>query len=351
MFIDRAEIFIKAGRGGHGCVSFCRERFRPKGGPDGGKGGDGGSVFAVATPGVDTLLDFSGRYHWPAEDGRNGEGKDRAGKAGRDLDLLLPLGTLIFDRETGILIKDLDEPGVRVCLAIGGVGGKGNKAFATPTHQTPREYESGQPGQERWLKLDLKLMADVGVVGMPNAGKSTLLSCLSRARPKIAAYPFTTLKPQLGIVELSGFRRMVFADIPGLIEGAHAGAGLGDEFLRHIERTRVLLHVIDAAPTQGAPSPVDAYRVVRSEIAQFSPRLAEKPEIVVANKSDLPESDAGLALLRQEIDREIIAISAATRQGLESLTNRVWTMVEQTRSAATDDETIRTATAVTRNEP
>ena len=238
MLIDRAEIYVAGGKGGDGCVSFRREKYVPQGGPDGGDGGHGGSVYAAATAGVDTLLDFTGRHHWTADNGQPGMGKDRTGRSAQDLVLELPPGTLIYDRDTGVLIKDLCEPGVRVCIAEGGKGGRGNARFARADHRVPREFEEGTPGVERWLRLELKLIADVGLVGLPNAGKSTLLSRLSRARPKIADYPFTTLQPQLGIVALSDDRRFVLADIPGLIEGAHEGAGLGDEFLRHIERTR-----------------------------------------------------------------------------------------------------------------
>lgn len=327
MFVDQAEIYVRAGHGGHGCVSFLRERYRPKGGPDGGTGGKGGSVYAVATPGVETLLDFSGRYHWIAENGRPGEGAECSGRAGRDTVLKLPPGTMIYDRDTQVMIKDLRELGQRICLAKGGAGGRGNRAFATPTHQTPREAEPGEPGQERSLRLDLKLIADVGLVGLPNAGKSTLLACLSRARPKIAPYPFTTLAPQLGIAELSGFRRMVLADIPGLVEGAHQGAGLGDEFLRHIERTRVILHIVDICPVEGAPSPIEAYQTIRDELAKFSPKLAEKTELVVTNKMDLSGADQSLAAFRHRLGREVLPVSAVTRQGLNDLAERAWKLV------------------------
>ena len=331
MFIDQAEIYVRGGNGGHGCVSFRRERFKPKGGPDGGNGGRGGSVWAVATPGVDTLLDFSGQHHWIAENGRPGEGNDRAGRSGEDMILKLPPGALIYDRDTGVLLKDLTEMHDRVCLAEGGTGGCGNKSFATPTHQAPREAEPGEPGRQRWLRLDLKLIADAGLVGLPNAGKSTLLSCLSKARPKIAPYPFTTLKPQLGIAELSGFRRIVLADIPGLVEGAHQGAGLGDEFLRHIERTRVIVHLVDVCPLEGATEPIEAYRIVRRELAEFSPKLAAKPEIVVANKMDLSGAAEALHDFQDQVGREVWPISAVTRRGVAELAEQIWRSVDRVR--------------------
>jgi len=330
MFIDEAEIHVAGGDGGDGCVSFRRERFVPRGGPDGGNGGDGGSVFIVAEEGLDTLLDFRGRHHWRAERGRRGQGKNMHGRRGRDLYIKVPPGTLIYDRDTGVLLKDLVEPGVPVCVAAGGRGGAGNKAFATSTHQAPREFQKGQPGQERTLRLELKLIADVGLVGLPNAGKSTLLSRLSRARPKIADYPFTTLEPQLGIVEMPGYRRFVMADIPGLIEGAHEGRGLGDTFLRHIERTRVLIHLVDICPPQG--SPAEHYHVVRRELAKYSSALAVKSELVVANKIDLTHASEALAVFSAAIGQNVVPISAVTGTGLQAMLEQVWKMVESARS-------------------
>jgi len=234
MFVDEAIIQVKAGDGGNGCVSFRREKFIPRGGPDGGDGGHGGHVYFQAAADKDTLLDFAGRHHWRAENAKHGQGKNMYGADGKDLVIPVPAGTLIYDTDLDLLLKDLNEVGMKVMVCRGGKGGKGNRAFATSTNQAPREFEPGQPGQERNLRLELKLIADVGLVGMPNAGKSTLLSRCSAARPKIASYPFTTLEPVLGIVELSGFRRFLMADIPGLIEGASRGAGLGHDFLRHI---------------------------------------------------------------------------------------------------------------------
>jgi len=331
MFIDQAEIYVRGGHGGHGCVSFRREKYVPKGGPDGGNGGDGGSVYMVADESVSTLIDFAGRHHWIAQNGAPGMGKNMAGRSGRDLIIRVPPGTLVYDRDTGALLKDLDEPGLRVRIAQGGRGGRGNAAYKSPTNQAPRRADPGEPGQERRLRLELKLIADVGIVGLPNAGKSTLLSRLSRARPKIADYPFTTLEPQLGIVELSGYRRFVMADIPGLIEGAHEGVGLGDAFLRHIERTRVILHLIDICPLSGGPAPSEAYRTIRNELAKYSEGLAAKPELVVANKIDLLQGHGPLDELRGALNGEVLAISAVTGCGLELLTERLWQMLAEAR--------------------
>ncbi|MFH0980223.1 MAG: GTPase ObgE [Planctomycetota bacterium] len=332
MFIDGAEIYTKAGDGGPGCVSFRRERFLPRGGPDGGNGGDGGSVILVATAGVDTLLDFKGKHDWKSRNGRPGKGKNMTGESAADLVIPVPLGTLVYDRDTGLLIKDLAEVGDSACVARGGRGGRGNKSFATPTHQVPRESGPGEPGEERWLRLELKLIADVGLIGLPNAGKSTLLSRLSEARPKIAAYPFTTLEPQLGIVELSGYRRFVMADLPGLIEGAHRGAGLGDTFLRHIERTRVVLHLIDVAPPAAHPCPVEAYRIVRRELASYSAALAEKPELVVLNKLDLlPQAVDPRTDLEAEVGCKILTVSAVAGTNLPALLEQLWEYVAHNR--------------------
>ncbi|MCP4593790.1 MAG: GTPase ObgE [bacterium] len=324
VFIDEAEIYVCGGNGGAGCVSFRRERFLPKGGPDGGIGGDGGSVILEAVDGVDTLLDFAGRHHWRADNGRPGMGKNMTGASSEDLRVLLPPGTLVYDRDTDLLLKDLAVVGDFVCVAQGGRGGRGNKSFASPTNQTPREAEPGEPGEERWLRLELKLIADIGLVGLPNAGKSTLLSRMSKARPKIAAYPFTTLEPQLGIVELPGHRRCVMADLPGLIEGAHRGEGLGDTFLRHIERTRVLLHLIDAAPVGTDTSPLEAYRTVRREIESYSSALAEKPEFVVLTKLDLVPDQDLCTTLAEELDCKVLGISAVTGAHLKELGQVLW---------------------------
>src|SRR4051794_1372659 len=296
MFVDEAIIQVKAGDGGDGCVSFRREKYVPKGGPDGGDGGAGGSVIFEADVNKNTLLDFAGRHHWRAERGEGGMGKKMSGLSGEDLVIRVPPGTLIFDDEYKTLLADLDAAGKRVTIARGGKGGRGNWHFKSSTNQTPRYAEPGTEGEERHLKLELKLIADVGLVGMPNAGKSTLLRATSSARPKVADYPFTTLEPQLGIVELSGDRRIVMADIPGLIEGAQHGAGLGHAFLRHIERTKVIVHLLDLYPPDGS-NPADNYRKIRGELEAFSPELAGKRELIAANKMDLAVDNEALEKL------------------------------------------------------
>ena len=334
MFVDEALIHVKAGDGGHGCVSFRREKYIPKGGPDGGDGGDGGSVIFVADPSKNTLLDFSGKHHWHAPKGQPGMGKKMAGLSGEDLVVPVPPGTLMFDADHQILLADLDQIGKRIVVARGGKGGRGNWHFRSPTNQAPRYAEPGGQGQERNLKLELKLIADVGLVGMPNAGKSTLLRAISAARPKVADYPFTTLEPQLGIVELPGFRRMVVADIPGLIEGARHGAGLGHAFLRHIERTKTIVHLLDMHPLDGS-DPTQNYRTIRRELEAFSPALAEKREVIAANKMDLAIDNAALEKLMAELpDEEIFPISGATHQGVNSLLETLWAMVQEEKTVA-----------------
>ena len=340
MFIDRAEIFVRGGRGGHGCVSFRRERFVPKGGPNGGDGGRGGDVYLLADAAITTLLDLTGRHHWIAENGQPGKGKDMTGRSGKDLIVRVPPGTLIYDRDTGRRLKDLDAPDKRVCIARGGRGGKGNAHFATSRNQTPRYAQPGEEPEQRWLRLELKLIADVGLVGLPNAGKSTLLSRMSEARPKIADYPFTTLEPHLGIVELPGYRRFVMADIPGLIEGAHEGTGLGDDFLRHIERTRVIAHLIDVHPVGDQPAPAETYRIIRNELQKYSQELAAKPELVLANKIDLSDTLDAVDELREALRRDgvgqrnVLAISGVTGAGLEHLGERLWEMIQEAKRAA-----------------
>ena len=344
MFVDSAEIHVKAGRGGHGSVSFRREKYIPKGGPDGGDGGRGGSVIFEVDPEQNTLLDFSGKHHWFAKSGGNGAGAKRTGKSGDDLIVKVPPGTEVydlslqdvFDEESnrGLKIADLTEPGSRVTIAEGGKGGAGNWRFRSSTNQAPRQHTDGEPGEERHLRLDLKLIADVGLAGLPNAGKSTLLSALSSARPKVADYPFTTLEPQLGIAELDPDRRLVIADIPGLIEGASDGAGLGHAFLRHIERCKVILHVVDLLPTDG--DPLGNYRTIRGELEAFSPKLAGKPQVVAANKTDLIEDvDAAVGELRNALpDETIVPISGATRGGLDELLNALWAIVHPSAEGA-----------------
>ena len=326
MFLDRVEILVASGRGGDGCVSFRREKFVPKGGPDGGDGGNGGNVILRVDEGLNTLIDLTGRAVFAAKNGKPGQGKTKKGAKGDDLVIAVPPGTIVKDAETLRTLRDLTKPGVELIVVEGGRGGRGNKRFSSPTNRTPREAEDGQPSEERKLRLELKLIADIGLIGLPNAGKSTLLSRISAAHPKIADYPFTTTRPQLGIVATSDFQRFVVADIPGLIEGAHEGAGLGDEFLRHIERTRVLAHLIDIAPLAG-PSPREAYDMIRREMALYSPALVEKPEIVVANKMDLTDAEEHLAQLRDEIEVEVIPISAVTGKGVPGLVGKFSEMI------------------------
>jgi GTP-binding protein len=319
MFVDEAEILVKAGDGGNGAVTFRREAGVPRGGPSGGDGGDGGDVILRARPGLDTLVDLRGHHHWYAPNGGPGLSKNMAGADGEDLVIDVPPGTLIYDTTLGLLIKDLSHPGAQVVVARGGRGGRGNARFATATNQTPRVAEPGRPGEQRRLRLELKLIADVGLVGLPNAGKSTLLARLSAARPKIADYPFTTLHPSLGVVTAGQERRFLLADLPGLIEGAHHGVGLGDEFLRHVERTRILVHLVELSP-HGHQTPADAYRTIRGELAAYSAPLAAKPEIVALTKADLaPGDEAPRRDLQKAIGKPVIAISSATGTGLVAL--------------------------------
>jgi GTP-binding protein len=323
MFVDEAEILVKAGDGGNGAVTFRREAGVPRGGPSGGDGGDGGDVILRARPGLDTLIDLRGHHHWYAPSGGPGRSKDMAGADGDDRVIDVPPGTLIYDKTLGLLIKDLSRPWEQVVAARGGKGGRGNARFATATNQTPRVAEPGRPGEQRRLRLELKLIADVGLVGLPNAGKSTLLSRLSAARPKIADYPFTTLHPSLGIVAAGEERRFIMADLPGLIEGAHHGVGLGDEFLRHVERTRILVHLVELSP-HGHQTPADAYRTIRGELAAYSAPLAAKHEIVALTKADLaPGDEAPRRDLQKAIGRPVIAISSATGTGLVTLVKAI----------------------------
>ena len=326
MFIDRAVVHVVAGTGGSGASSFRREKFVPKGGPDGGDGGDGGSVYVRADPNLATLLDY--RYHtlWKAERGAHGKGKNMSGKSAADVYLPVPPGTELRDADTGELLGELIEPGQTILVAQGGHGGRGNQHFATPTHQSPREWEPGVAGVERNIELLLKLIADVGLLGEPNAGKSTLLSVISAARPKVADYPFTTLEPHLGVVGLSGHRTFVVADIPGIIEGAHAGKGLGLKFLQHVERTRMLAVLVPA----DSPDPQATYDLLRREAALYSPDLAAKQHVVVLTKADLlpaPGSSsfrAPLPAIRTDAGAPVLVISAVTRQGVPELLEVLW---------------------------
>jgi GTP-binding protein len=325
MFVDEVDIIVAGGAGGNGCVSFRREKFIPRGGPDGGDGGNGGSVFLLADPHYNTLQHLAGHHHWKAQRGGHGMGKKCHGKKGEDLYIHVPTGTIVHDAEHAVILKDLDTTGETLCVAKGGKGGRGNEFFKSATLQAPRKAELGEPAEGRTLHLELKLIADVGLVGKPNAGKSTLLSRLSAARPKIAAYPFTTRYPCLGIVELPGHRRFVMADLPGLIEGAHQGAGLGDEFLRHVERTRLLVHVIDVSPLDGDPA--EEYRTIRAELEQYSSVLAGKEEVIVANKMDLTDSEDHLKKLRKALrgkGKNILAISGVTGKGIPELAEELW---------------------------
>jgi len=330
MFVDEGKIHVRAGKGGDGALSFRREKFAPEGGPDGGDGGKGGDVIFIAYPGLSTLFHIVQQHHFRAQDGESGSGQKCYGKYGRDCEVRVPVGTIVRDAEHGHVLKDLSTPGERFVIAAGGKGGRGNAKFATSTRQAPRIVEQGKPAEERTLHLELKLLADVGLVGLPNAGKSTLLSRLSAARPKIAAYPFTTLHPYLGIVPGPDYTSLVLADLPGLIEGAHAGKGLGDRFLRHIERTRIILHLVDVAPI-APPEPDVAWRTIRAELTRYSETLGGKREIVVANKCELPGSDEGVAKLEAACGAPVLRISAVTGAGLTELVHRLFQVLAEVR--------------------
>ena len=320
MFIDRAVVHVVGGAGGAGASSFRREKFVPKGGPDGGDGGLGGSVYVRADPNLATLLDYRYRTEWKAERGQHGKGKNMTGKSGADLYLPVPPGTEVRDALTGELIGDVLEPGAALLVAKGGRGGRGNARFATPTHRSPREWEPGEYGDERRLELVLKLIADVGFLGEPNAGKSTLLSVISAASPKIADYPFTTLEPHLGVVALSDHRTFVAADIPGIIEGAHLGKGLGLTFLRHVERTRLIAVLVPA----DSPDPQATYELLLREAASYSPELGAKPHIVVLTKADLTHPASPIPTIRTQAGAPVLAISAVTGAGVPELLETLW---------------------------
>ncbi|MDI6869909.1 MAG: GTPase ObgE [Bacillota bacterium] len=336
MFIDRATIWVKGGDGGNGAAHFRREKYIPAGGPDGGDGGRGGNVEAEVDSGLGTLLDFRYRSRYRAPDGGNGAGKGQSGRDGEDLVLRVPPGTLIRDARTGEVLADLVHPGQRAILAFGGRGGRGNAHFATPTRRAPKFAEQGEPGEERELELELKLLADVGLVGLPNAGKSTLIARLSAARPKIADYPFTTLVPNLGVVRVGEGQSFVVADLPGLIAGASAGAGLGLEFLRHVERTRVLVHVLDLATVEPGRDPVSDWQVINRELAAYRPELLERPQLVAANKVDVTGARERLAAARPffaERGLRVFPISAATGEGLEDLVGALAALVLPAKAA------------------
>jgi len=318
-FIDEVFITVQSGDGGRGCVSFRREKFVPRGGPDGGDGGKGGDVILQSTSRRRTLYPFRFRRQFKAKNGAHGQGKQKTGKSAENLVIEIPPGTLVSDAETDELLKDFTQPGELFVAAGGGRGGQGNSRFKTSTQRAPRYAQPGEPGQFFKLKLELKLLADVGIIGLPNAGKSTLISVISSAAPKIADYPFTTLNPTLGVVQPDQEESFVVADIPGLIEGAHQGAGLGIRFLRHIERTRILVHLIDAADIDPL-NPLASYEIINEELAQYNPLLTEKPQILVLNKMDIPGTDQTAEIFQAAVqDRQVLMISAAARKGLDAL--------------------------------
>ncbi len=330
MFVDRVTIEVEAGRGGDGCLSFRREKYVPRGGPDGGDGGDGGSIVLVAEPGVDSLSALVHRKQWRAERGDHGRGSNCHGRSAEDLIIRVPPGTVVVDAEHEHIIKDLSAEGERVIVALGGKGGKGNTRFKSATNQAPREFTRGGEGESRRITLELKVIADVGLAGKPNAGKSTLLSRVSRARPEIADYPFTTKTPQLGIVQIDMDRSFVMADIPGLIEGAHLGAGLGHEFLRHVERTRVLVHLVEPQPMDGS-DPVANYQAIRNELVQYGHGLAERPEIIAVSKAELPGAEEIRQRLAEATGREVILFSSVTGQGLDRLLQTAYALLQEAR--------------------
>jgi GTP-binding protein len=377
-FVDRVILFVQGGAGGDGCLSFRREKYVPRGGPDGGDGGDGGDVIVRTVAGTDNLASIINRKHWRAPRGGRGGPANRHGRNGKDLIIRVPPGTVIRDRERGHVLRDLTRPGEQVVVAHGGQGGLGNKAFATATNQAPREIKRGEPGEERWIILELKLIADAGLVGLPNAGKSTLLSRLSRAHPEIADYPFTTKHPNLGLVMSGGERAFVLADLPGLIEGAHSGIGLGHEFLRHVERNRVLIHLVEPTPLDGS-DPLSNYRTIRRELELYPQNLpahrpwypqseeapgeegeaeavndldlslpdssleeppislADKLEIVAVSKAELPEAEAVRRRLEQELGKPVLAISAVTGAGLPDLVRSVTARLQELAEGEGDD--------------
>jgi GTP-binding protein len=335
MFVDEVKITVKAGRGGDGSCSFRREMFVPRGGPDGGDGGNGGDVVFTASHRLTTLLDLRYQRHYEAEDGKHGSGSNCTGRRGKPVNILLPVGTVIYDEESGEVLADLVAEGESATVAHGGKGGRGNSHFATPTNRVPTHFEHGTEGEERHLRLELKLLADVGLVGFPNAGKSTLIAAISAARPKIADYPFTTLVPNLGVVRYGEDRSFVVADIPGLIEGAHEGKGLGIQFLRHIERTSLLLHLIDVSEW-ATEDPVASFEVMRNELTSYDASLAKRPFAIVATKIDAAGDGEKLTALQTYCKRHryrCLPISSATRKGLAELITFVGQRVEQLRTA------------------
>ena len=339
MFIDEATIRVKAGDGGDGCVAFRREKFVPRGGPSGGDGGRGGDVIMESSERHNTLVHFRFNPEYKAQRGRHGEGSNKTGREGEDILLKVPVGTIVYDAESGEKVHDFSSPDDRIVIARGGRGGRGNAQFKTSTHQAPREHEDGRPGEERTLRLELKLLADVGLVGYPNVGKSTLISRIPAARPKIADYPFTTLEPNLGVVAVGDAPNEISflaADIPGLIKGAHEGAGLGTQFLRHIERTRLLVHLVDISDSSGRPDPVKDFEVIMEELRSFGAGLEAKPVILAASKSDVANRSKLTKLKRYAKSHglEIFPISAVTGEGVEKLKYAMAEKVEEVRRAA-----------------
>jgi GTP-binding protein len=330
VFKDEITVRVKAGDGGDGIIAFLREPRKPKGGPSGGDGGRGGDVVVEADQNFNTLYHLTHQLKWAAESGGDGEGKNCSGKGGRSLVIKVPVGTLIRDLQRNAVLKDLSKHGESIVLCKGGKGGRGNQHFATPTRQVPRICEEGKPGEERHVRFELKMIADVGLVGMPNAGKSTLLSRLSAARPRIADYPFTTIIPNLGFLKLDDVTSCVIADLPGLIEGAHEGKGLGDQFLKHTERTRIIVHIVDVGPDALKPA-AEAYRIIRKELESYSKVLAEKPEIVVANKVELTGAKKGVKALEKACGAKVMEISAATGKGLKELVREIFARLAETR--------------------
>ena len=343
MFIDEAKIRVKAGDGGNGCLAFRREKFVPRGGPSGGDGGKGGDIIMESSERHNTLVHFRFNPEYKAQRGRHGEGSNRTGREGTDIILKVPVGTILYDADSGEKVHDFSRPDERIVVAQGGRGGRGNARFATSTHQAPREHEDGRPGEDRVFRLELKLLADVGLVGYPNVGKSTLISRISAARPKIADYPFTTLQPNLGVVAVGQppeERSFVVADIPGLIEGAHSGAGLGTQFLRHIERTRLLVHLVDVSDASGRPDPVKDVEVIRGELESFGAGLEKKPIIMAASKLDVANKDK-LAKLKRYCTKqglELFPISAVTGKGIDELKYAIAEKLEEVKANLRADE-------------
>ncbi len=343
MFIDEAKIRVKAGDGGNGCLAFRREKFVPRGGPSGGDGGKGGDIIIESSERHNTLVHFRFNPEYKAQRGRHGEGSNRTGREGVEITLKVPVGTILYDADTGEKVHDFSRPDERIVVAQGGRGGRGNARFATSTHQAPREHEEGRPGEDRVFRLELKLLADVGLVGYPNVGKSTLISRISAARPKIADYPFTTLQPNLGVVAVGQppeERSFVVADIPGLIEGAHSGAGLGTQFLRHIERTRLLVHLVDVSDASGRPDPVKDVEVIRGELESFGAGLENKPIIMAASKIDVANKEK-LAKLKRYCKKnglELFPISAVTGKGIDELKYAIAEKLEEVKANLQSDE-------------